>query len=69
MKRVFSHPQALAQCRDFLRRELPAALLTECSSTAAAARRVAARNRPWAALGPARAAARGIRASGSCTRC
>jgi len=57
VKRVFSHPQALAQCRDFLRRELPAALLTECSSTAAAARRVAARRHPWAALGPARAAA------------
>lgn len=57
VKRVFSHPQALAQCRDFLRRELPAALLTECSSTAAAARRVATRRHPWAALGPARAAA------------
>ncbi len=57
VKRVFSHPQALAQCRDFLRRELPAALLTECSSTAAAARRVAAGRQPWAALGPARAAA------------
>lgn len=56
VKRVFSHPQALAQCRDFLRRELPAALLTECSSTAAAARRVAAGRQPWAALGPARAA-------------
>ncbi len=56
VKRVFSHPQALAQCRDFLRRELPAALLTECSSTAAAARLVAAGRQPWAALGPARAA-------------
>lgn len=55
VERVFSHNQALAQCRNFLRRELPAAVLTECSSTAAAAREVAAGDRPWAALGPARA--------------
>ncbi|NLI13423.1 prephenate dehydratase [Pelotomaculum propionicicum] len=56
VKRVFSHPQALAQCRSFLQRELPGAQMTECTSTAAAARRVAAGSRPWAALGPARAA-------------
>lgn len=55
VERVFSHYQALAQCRNFLRRELPAAVLTECSSTADAARKVAASGRPWAALGPARA--------------
>lgn len=55
VERVFSHYQALAQCRNFLRRVLPAAVLTECSSTAAAAREVAAGDRPWAALGPARA--------------
>jgi prephenate dehydratase len=55
VERVFSHHQALAQCRNFLRLELPAAALTECSSTAAAAGRVAASGRPWAALGPARA--------------
>lgn len=57
VERIFSHSQALAQCRNFLCREFPAASLTECSSTAAAARRVAASNRPWAALGPVRAAA------------
>jgi prephenate dehydratase len=56
VERVFSHYQALAQCRSTLRRELPAATLTECSSTAEAARRVAKSRRPWAALGPARAA-------------
>lgn len=56
VERVFSHYQALAQCRSFLRRKLPAASLTECSSTAEAARRVAKSSRPWAALGPARAA-------------
>lgn len=55
VERVFSHYQALAQCRNFLRREIPGALLTECASTASAAGRVAASDRPWAALGPARA--------------
>lgn len=55
VERVFSHYQALAQCRNFLRRELPASALTECSSTADAARKVAASDRPWAALGPLRA--------------
>jgi prephenate dehydratase len=39
-----------------LRRELPAASLAECSSTAEAARRVAKSSRPWAALAPERAA-------------
>ncbi|MFA4884409.1 MAG: prephenate dehydratase [Desulfotomaculaceae bacterium] len=57
VERVFSHSQPFAQCRNFLRKELPAALLTECSSTAAAAVQVAASDRPWAALGPQRAAA------------
>lgn len=57
VKRVFSHSQALAQCRKFLHQKLPSALLTECFSTAAAAMKVAASTRPWAALGPARAAA------------
>lgn len=57
VEKVFSHPQALAQCRKFLRQKLPAALLTDCPSTAAAAMAVAASSLPWAALGPARAAA------------
>lgn len=57
VEKVFSHSQALAQCSRFLRRELPGALPVECSSTAAAAAKVAGSSRPWAALGPARAAA------------
>ncbi|PIE71363.1 MAG: prephenate dehydratase [Deltaproteobacteria bacterium] len=35
---VYSHPQALAQCRGWLRANLPHAVLRECSSTAHAAR-------------------------------
>ncbi len=56
VERVCSHYQALAQCRSYLRRELPEASLAECSSTAEAARQVAKSSRPWAALAPERAA-------------
>ena len=38
---VCSHPQALAQCRDWLAKYLPEADLRECNSTAAAARTAA----------------------------
>ncbi len=54
--RVLSHPQVLAQCRNFLQQRLPQALTVECPSTAAAADQVAGCNNPWAALGPADAA-------------
>ncbi len=54
---VISHPQPLAQCARFLRTELPGAELQVASSTSAAVREVAVSDRPWAALGPARAAA------------
>ncbi len=37
---VLSHPQALAQCRDFLRQRLPRAELIEMTSTAKAAEQV-----------------------------
>jgi chorismate mutase/prephenate dehydratase len=37
IQRVYSHPQALAQCRDWLAEHLPAADLVPVSSTAAAA--------------------------------
>ena len=40
IKRVFSHPQALSQCRNWLRRNLPGAALVETGSTAAAARTI-----------------------------
>lgn len=50
---VLSHPQALAQCRDFLKRSLPKAELIEMSSTARAAEQVAKlRQKHMAALGP-----------------
>jgi chorismate mutase/prephenate dehydratase len=41
LRRVYSHPQALAQCRDWLARELPGADVVACASTAEAARWVA----------------------------
>jgi len=37
VRRVVSHPQALAQCRNWLRAHLPGVPLEECASTAAAA--------------------------------
>ncbi len=53
---VFSHAQALAQCRQWLKENLPRAVLTECGSTAEAARRVAAQRGQTAAIaGPAAA--------------
>lgn len=41
VRRVYSHPQALGQCRDWLARELPHADVVACASTAEAARWVA----------------------------
>ncbi|MGB9792234.1 MAG: prephenate dehydratase [Thermacetogeniaceae bacterium] len=56
VEKVISHPQALAQCRQFLNRHLPGVAQEEAPSTAAAASMVAASSRPWAALGCARSA-------------
>ncbi|HEV3001139.1 MAG TPA: prephenate dehydratase [Solirubrobacteraceae bacterium] len=53
---VASHPQALAQCAEFLRTALPGAAQVAWSSTAEAVREVAARPEPWAAVGTRRAA-------------
>jgi chorismate mutase / prephenate dehydratase len=39
--RVYSHPQGLAQCKDWLAKNLPRAQLVECDSTAAGAHRAA----------------------------
>ncbi len=41
IKRVISHPAAITQCREFLARELPDAVVVAASSTAGAAREVA----------------------------
>lgn len=57
IKQVLSHPQALAQCRSYLNSVLPGAETFEASSTAEAARLVAASGGSRAAVGPARAAA------------
>jgi prephenate dehydratase len=54
---VLSHPQANAQCAHFLRENLPAAKVRAASSTADAVREVSESEHPWAALGPASAAA------------
>lgn len=53
---VASHPQALAQCAEFLRTELPWATPMAWSSTAEAVLETAARDQPWAAIGTPRAA-------------
>lgn len=41
IERVYSHPQALAQCRQWLQENLPRAAAIECESTSAAAKRAA----------------------------
>jgi prephenate dehydratase len=53
---VVSHPQPLAQCAAFIRRELPGAERRATGSTAEAVLEVRDSERPWAALG-ARSAA------------
>jgi chorismate mutase/prephenate dehydratase len=40
VKRVYSHPQAIAQCRPWLRRNVPWAALKESESTSSAAMRL-----------------------------
>ncbi len=52
---VYSHPQPFAQCRSWLQRNLPDAVLEECSSTAQAAQK-AADNPKSAAIASTKAA-------------
>jgi prephenate dehydratase len=56
VRRVISHPQAIAQCAGFLRERLPAAETGSAPSTADAVRTAAGTTEPWAALGPRLAA-------------
>jgi prephenate dehydratase len=56
VRRVISHPQAIAQCAGFLRGRLPRAETATAPSTADAVRTVGASSEPWAALGPRLAA-------------
>jgi len=52
IRQVLSHPQALAQCRDFLRENVPNADLTSTKSTAKAAKQIAKDKKPYrAAIG------------------
>ncbi|GAB6094519.1 prephenate dehydratase [Desulfatiferula olefinivorans] len=43
IKVIYSHPQPFAQCRNWLQRHLPDAILEECSSTAHAAQKAVGR--------------------------
>jgi prephenate dehydratase len=49
--KVLSHPHANAQCRNWLRRNLPGRDVEAANSTAQAVERVAASDEPWAAIG------------------
>jgi prephenate dehydratase len=51
IERVLSHPQASAQCAQFLRERLSQAEVMGAQSTADAVRIVAESDQPWAALG------------------
>ena len=51
LRRVVSHPQALAQCESFLREQLHGVERASATSTAEAVRTVLATAEPWAAIG------------------
>lgn len=54
IKRVYTHPAAITQCRGFLARELPDAVVVAAPSTAGAAMEVSMPGSPYdAAIGPA----------------
>jgi prephenate dehydratase len=54
--RILAHPQALAQCRGYIRARCPRAELITCASNAEAAMLVSDTDKSWAAVGPASAA-------------
>ncbi|TGE32313.1 prephenate dehydratase [Desulfosporosinus sp. Sb-LF] len=56
IERVYSHEQAIGQCRDFLEKHLPQAQQITSLSTAEAAHKISSIRENWAAIGPRRAA-------------
>jgi len=56
IERVYSHEQALGQCRNFLEQHLPYAEQFTCLSTIEAAHRISSIRENWAAIGSRRAA-------------
>lgn len=56
IKRIFSHEQALGQCRDFIEKNMPQAEQITCLSTAEAAAALKTHAQGAAAIGPRRAA-------------
>ena len=56
IERVYSHEQAIGQCREFLEKQLPHAEQIVCLSTAEAAHKISSIRENWAAIGPRRAA-------------
>jgi prephenate dehydratase len=53
IRKIFSHPQAISQCRLFLHEHLPNAELEYTASTADAVKRVTSEpDQQWAAIGP-----------------
>jgi len=56
IEKVYSHPQALAQCRKFIKNNMPGATVVETVSTAAAALTVTGSGALWAAVGSESAA-------------
>ena len=55
-EKILAHPQALAQCRKYIRHHYPDAELVPCTSNGEAAVKVASADKPWASVGPAAAA-------------
>lgn len=51
IKRIFSHPQAFSQCKQFLKKYLPKAVLMPTSSTSVAVKKISKTNKSIAAIG------------------
>ncbi len=56
IKKIFSHPQGIAQCRLFLQQNYPNAEMINVNSTAGGGKFVKESDEPWAAIGLSRVA-------------